>query len=50
MVKRGGRAYDPSDDRVQETSPGELAVPCRACPVPGFNLPDDWQSAPKELA
>lgn len=48
MVKRGGRAYNPSEDRVEKTSPGELAVLCRACPVPGFNLPDDWRSAPKD--
>ncbi|KAL1740792.1 hypothetical protein HDZ31DRAFT_67576 [Schizophyllum fasciatum] len=46
-MKRGGRANDcvrkPSDVR-----PGELAVRCPACPVPGENLPTDWQRAPKE--
>ncbi|KAL0954278.1 hypothetical protein HGRIS_005406 [Hohenbuehelia grisea] len=26
--------------------PGFLAVPCRACPVPLVNLPDDWKDAP----
>lgn len=45
MVKRGGRAYDPSENRVESTGQGELAVVCRACPVPGMNLPDDWQNA-----
>ncbi|KAL1724918.1 hypothetical protein EV714DRAFT_240356 [Schizophyllum commune] len=46
-LKRGGRGNDtvrkPSDVR-----PGELAVRCPACPVPGENLPDDWQNAPKD--
>ncbi|KAJ7846838.1 hypothetical protein B0H14DRAFT_2583881 [Mycena olivaceomarginata] len=31
---------------VAETRSGELAVGCLACPRPGVNLPDDWQSAP----
>ncbi|KAF7983602.1 hypothetical protein HWV62_20507 [Athelia sp. TMB] len=50
MVKRGGRAYDPRPDRVEATGPGELAVLCRACPVPGMNLPDNWQDEPPESA
>lgn len=48
MVKRGGRAYVQSEKRVEETAQGELAVPCRACPIPGVNLPTDWADAPPE--
>ncbi|KAK6972153.1 CxC2 domain-containing protein [Favolaschia claudopus] len=35
MLKRGGRGH-------------ALAIRCPACPRPGINLPDDWQSAPPE--
>lgn len=45
MLKRGGRAYDPREDRVEATAQGELAVVCRACPIPGVNLPDGWEEA-----
>ncbi|KAF7974192.1 hypothetical protein HWV62_13237 [Athelia sp. TMB] len=48
MVKRGARAYDPRADRVEATKQGELAVLCRACPVPGMNLPDGWEDASPE--
>lgn len=48
MVKRGGRAYAQSERRIEETAQGELAVVCRACPIPGVNLPPDWASAPQE--
>lgn len=48
MVKRGGRAFVQSIKRVEETSPGELAVPCRACPIPDVNLPPNWKDAPPE--
>lgn len=41
MLKRAGRAYDPSDDRVGNTPAGSLAIPCRACPQPGMNIPLD---------
>lgn len=50
MLKRAGRAYDPREDRVEATGPGELAVICRACPVPGWNLPDNWKDAAPENA
>ncbi|KAL1741828.1 hypothetical protein HDZ31DRAFT_66538 [Schizophyllum fasciatum] len=47
LLKWGGRGNDakraPSDVR-----PGELAVRCPACPIPGENLPPDWQNAPEE--
>lgn len=50
MVKRAGRAYDPREDRVEATAQGELAVVCRACPIPGWNLPTNWRDAPPETA
>ncbi|KAL1698878.1 hypothetical protein EV121DRAFT_296717 [Schizophyllum commune] len=46
-LKRGGRAND-LVRKPTVVEPGELAVRCPACPVPGENLPDDWQNAPKE--
>ena len=27
--------------------PGELAIRCPACPQPGINLPENWQSDPE---
>lgn len=47
MLKRAGRGHDPSG--VLGTKPGELAVVCRACPIPGINLPDGWEDAPPEI-
>ncbi|KAJ7429283.1 hypothetical protein B0H11DRAFT_2266310 [Mycena galericulata] len=44
MLKRGGRGND-GTRRVAETTPGELAVTCPACPQPGVNLPEDWGAA-----
>ncbi|KAJ7799706.1 hypothetical protein B0H14DRAFT_2387897, partial [Mycena olivaceomarginata] len=29
---------------------GELAIPCRACPHPGINLPEGWEKEPPEKA
>ncbi|KII88031.1 hypothetical protein PLICRDRAFT_112159, partial [Plicaturopsis crispa FD-325 SS-3] len=43
MCKRAGRGLEPTG--IAGTSPGELAVACRACPIPGVNLPDDWADA-----
>lgn len=48
MCKRGGRGHDPTG--VTGTKRGELAIPCRACPHPGINLPDGWENAPPEIA
>lgn len=31
------------DHQVEQ---GELAVECPACPYPGVNLPEDWESDP----
>ncbi|THU90019.1 hypothetical protein K435DRAFT_802306 [Dendrothele bispora CBS 962.96] len=46
--KRGGRGNDLDGRTVEDTKPGELAVECIACPRPGINLPDDWESASPE--
>ncbi|KAG2746300.1 hypothetical protein P692DRAFT_201840978 [Suillus brevipes Sb2] len=43
-LKRAGRAHDVRG--VLGMKPGELAVPCPACPQPGRNLPPGWESAP----
>jgi hypothetical protein len=47
MLKRAGRGHDPTG--VNGTVAGELAVPCRACPIPGVNLPEGWEDAPDEF-
>jgi hypothetical protein len=41
MAKRAGRAHDP--DGITNTKPGELCLPCPACPIPDVNLPDGWE-------
>jgi hypothetical protein len=46
MLKRAGLGHDPTG--VAGTAAGELAVPCRACPIPGVNLPEGWENAPTE--
>ena len=48
MVKRAGRAYDPKG--IAATTPGSLAILCRACPLPHVNLPEGWENAPPERA
>ncbi|KAJ7694097.1 hypothetical protein B0H17DRAFT_1199353 [Mycena rosella] len=48
MCKRAGRGHEPMG--IAGTKPGELATPCRACPLPGINLPDNWDKAPPEVA
>ncbi|KAJ7431410.1 hypothetical protein B0H11DRAFT_1762257 [Mycena galericulata] len=40
-MKRAKRGH--SAGGVQATQQGELALPCRACPQPGWNLPVDWE-------
>jgi hypothetical protein len=42
MLKRAGRGQDPAG--ASATAPGELAVECPACPHPGRNLPEGWES------
>lgn len=44
MLKRKARGHDP--EGVEATLPGTLTIPCRACPLPGINLPDNWEAAP----
>ncbi|KAJ7748842.1 hypothetical protein B0H14DRAFT_3096954 [Mycena olivaceomarginata] len=39
MCKRAGRGHDPAG--ISATQPGKLAIPCRTCPHPGINLPED---------
>ena len=46
-LKRAGRGHEPGG--VMATKPGELCVKCPACPRPGFNLPDNWDSISDEL-
>lgn len=46
MLKRAGRAHFLSG--IEGTKPGELALACPACPHPGVNLPDNWESCPEE--
>jgi hypothetical protein len=46
-LKRAGRGHNPTG--VEGTSAEELAVPCRACPIPGVNLPEGWKDAPEHL-
>jgi hypothetical protein len=46
-LKRAGRGLDPKG--ISATASGELVVECPACPHPGKNLPDNWQSAPLAL-
>ncbi|KAJ7432065.1 hypothetical protein B0H11DRAFT_2165471 [Mycena galericulata] len=61
MCKRAGRGHDAvgvpenaDSERlvygIDATQHGELAIPCRACPHPGINLPDGWENAPLDKA
>ncbi|KDQ58042.1 hypothetical protein JAAARDRAFT_129485, partial [Jaapia argillacea MUCL 33604] len=43
MGKRAGCGHDP--DGLANTPAGGLAVKCRACPIPGVNLPAGWENA-----
>jgi hypothetical protein len=43
LMKRSGRGHDPSG--IKGTQLGEGAVLCPACPQPGINLPDNWDSS-----
>ncbi|KAJ7096175.1 hypothetical protein C8R44DRAFT_644543, partial [Mycena epipterygia] len=52
MMKRAGRGH--SDTGVHGTAQGELVLKCCACPLPGINLPDgwdtvDWAEMPEDL-
>ncbi|KAK7455801.1 hypothetical protein VKT23_010833 [Stygiomarasmius scandens] len=39
-LKRHGRGHDP--EGYTATQPGECALLCPACPMPGINLPEGW--------
>ncbi|KAK7464179.1 hypothetical protein VKT23_006345 [Stygiomarasmius scandens] len=43
-LKRHGRGHDPTG--YKGTRPGECVVLCAACPLPGINLPLNWQDVP----
>jgi hypothetical protein len=43
MVKRAGRGHD--EHGVNRTMPGELALRCPACSIPGINIPNGWENA-----
>jgi hypothetical protein len=45
MLKRSG--YGHLKDEV-ETQSHSCALLCPACPLPGINLPPNWENAPKE--
>jgi hypothetical protein len=47
QAKRGGRGHEPSG--IAGTKPGELCLPCIACPIPGVNLPENWKDVPQEM-
>ena len=47
MLKRAGRGHEPGG--VEATSLGELCLRCPACPRPGYNLPENWQSASDDI-
>ncbi|KAJ6495711.1 hypothetical protein C8R47DRAFT_1176230 [Mycena vitilis] len=42
-MKRARRGHDAGGARA--TKQGELALKCRACPQPGWNLPEGWEKA-----
>ncbi|KAJ7660093.1 hypothetical protein DFH06DRAFT_989201, partial [Mycena polygramma] len=42
-VKRAKRGYAGG---WRETGQGETALPCRACPQPDWNLPENWKDVP----
>jgi hypothetical protein len=47
QMKRAGQGHHP--EGIAATEMGACAVLCPACPHPGKNLPDGWETAPPEL-
>jgi hypothetical protein len=45
MLKRSGHGHLKDELETQSHS---CALLCPACPLPGINLPPNWESAPKE--
>ncbi|KAJ7624691.1 hypothetical protein FB45DRAFT_836724 [Roridomyces roridus] len=42
QCKRAGRGHDELLHGIEATAPGECGIDCRACPVPGVNVPDEY--------
>ena len=36
-------------DGINKIKPGDLALPCPACPRPGVNLPVGWETADESV-
>ncbi|KAI0070519.1 hypothetical protein K474DRAFT_1713270 [Panus rudis PR-1116 ss-1] len=47
VLKRAGRGHE--EDGIEKTAPGELSIRCPACPVPGWNLPDNWDTVSDDM-
>ena len=47
LMKRAGRSN--ISGGLASTKTGDLCVECPACPIPGVNLPDSWESASPEM-
>ena len=47
LMKRAGRGN--ISGGLASTKTGDLCVECPACPIPGVNLPDGWESASPEM-
>ena len=47
LMKRNSRGN--VENGLLSTGPSDLTVPCPACPIPGINLQDEWEQAPKEM-
>jgi hypothetical protein len=47
QMKRAGQGHHPKG--IAATKPGACAVLCPACPHPGKNLPDGWETAPPDI-
>ncbi|KAJ7847182.1 hypothetical protein B0H13DRAFT_2238803 [Mycena leptocephala] len=43
-LKRAKRGH--AEGGWRATAQGELALPCRTCPQPGWNLPENWEQVP----
>ena len=46
-LKRAGRGHETGG--VLATKPGELCIRCPACPRPGVNLPNNWDTVTDDL-
>ncbi|GJE98466.1 CxC2 domain-containing protein [Phanerochaete sordida] len=47
LLKRSGRGH--INNGVKESTPGDLCLRCPACPRPGVNLPENWESVSDDL-